>query len=123
MAANKRIKEQVFQRDGYRCLRCKTDLFLTYDHIIPISKGGKTTVENGQTLCQKCNLEKGCREIDYRKKEFKVLYKIDLKHIVKRKRQWHCLECGIVAECKYPCNECTHKDSLHKSFVAEYCEL
>ncbi len=29
------------------------------DHIVPHSKGGKTTVENGQLLCSVCNLKKG----------------------------------------------------------------
>ena len=31
------------------------------DHITPHSKGGKTTVKNGQLLCSKCNLSKGAR--------------------------------------------------------------
>ncbi|RKY53653.1 MAG: HNH endonuclease, partial [Candidatus Neomarinimicrobiota bacterium] len=31
------------------------------DHIIPWSKGGETTVENGQALCQRCNGSKGNR--------------------------------------------------------------
>lgn len=29
------------------------------DHIIPWSKGGKTTLDNGQMLCRVCNLKKG----------------------------------------------------------------
>ncbi|MGI8569501.1 MAG: HNH endonuclease [Methylocella sp.] len=29
------------------------------DHRLPWSKGGKTTVENGQVSCTACNLSKG----------------------------------------------------------------
>jgi 5-methylcytosine-specific restriction endonuclease McrA len=29
------------------------------DHHVPWSKGGKTTVENGQVSCSACNLSKG----------------------------------------------------------------
>ncbi|EPX56280.1 hypothetical protein D187_007622 [Cystobacter fuscus DSM 2262] len=28
------------------------------DHVIPKSKGGEGTPENGQVLCRECNLEK-----------------------------------------------------------------
>ena len=33
------------------------------DHIRPHTRGGKTTVENGQVLCNQCNLSKGARKI------------------------------------------------------------
>jgi 5-methylcytosine-specific restriction endonuclease McrA len=36
---------------------------LTFDHIIPKARGGADTVENGQTLCIKCNQKKGCELI------------------------------------------------------------
>ena len=29
------------------------------DHVVPFSKGGPTTVSNGQALCPRCNLSKG----------------------------------------------------------------
>lgn len=31
---------------------------LEIDHILPISKGGKSTIDNLQTLCKTCNKEK-----------------------------------------------------------------
>ena len=49
----------IYNRDGYRCCKCgrKTN-DLEIDHIMPISKGGKTHPDNLQTLCKKCNKEK-----------------------------------------------------------------
>lgn len=54
-----KLRFYIYYRDGYRCCRCgkKTDN-LEIDHIVPISKGGKTHPDNLQTLCKKCNKEK-----------------------------------------------------------------
>ena len=62
------LRWKVFQRDRFRCVKCgaspandPTCEQLHADHILPFSKGGKTLVENLQTLCQRCNLGKGNR--------------------------------------------------------------
>lgn len=49
----------IFRRDGERCKRCGSRHNLEIDHIVPISKGGKSTYDNLQTLCHSCNMEKG----------------------------------------------------------------
>ena len=36
-------------------------LLFTHDHIIPTSRGGTNTLDNSQTLCEKCNSIKGNR--------------------------------------------------------------
>lgn len=54
----------VLTRDQYVCQYCgATPLrkYLTIDHILPRSRGGKTTWENTVTACQKCNGRKGNR--------------------------------------------------------------
>ena len=57
-----KMRFSIYQRDGYRCRLCGvSDKFtkLEIDHIVPIAKGGKSTYDNLQTLCHKCNTEKG----------------------------------------------------------------
>lgn len=54
----------VFLRDHFSCQYCG-DGFptpeLTFDHVIPRSRGGRTTWENVVTACGPCNLRKGSR--------------------------------------------------------------
>lgn len=56
------LKKRIFERDGYRCVICgrteKEGYELHVDHILPKDKGGKATLENGQTLCSICNFRK-----------------------------------------------------------------
>lgn len=59
-----KMRFAVYERDGYKCRHCgKSDLTenLEIDHIKPISKGGKSTYDNLQTLCRSCNKNKGDR--------------------------------------------------------------
>jgi len=51
----------VFLRDKFFCQYCATRFQphdLTFDHVIPRSRGGKTTWENVVTSCSACNLAK-----------------------------------------------------------------
>lgn len=49
------IRRVVFERDGGRCTECGSNFDLQYDHILPFSRGGATSVENLQLLCLECN--------------------------------------------------------------------
>ncbi len=54
----------VFLRDAFACQYCSDRLpthDLTFDHVIPRSRGGRTTWENVVTACGSCNLAKGSR--------------------------------------------------------------
>lgn len=54
-------KKNVFMRDGWVCQYCSDHLQesdCTLDHVLPISRGGKTTWENSVTACKPCNYRK-----------------------------------------------------------------
>lgn len=53
-----KMRFAVYQRDNNRCRKCGSKHNLEVDHIYPISKGGKTTFDNLQTLCHRCNAQK-----------------------------------------------------------------
>ena len=58
----KHLRKRVIERDGYFCVYCDDDLRnseIHLDHVIPESKGGKTSFDNLQVTCRKCNTEKG----------------------------------------------------------------
>ncbi len=49
----------VFLRDRFECQYCSSLDDLTFDHLIPRSRGGRTTWDNVVTACSPCNLRKG----------------------------------------------------------------
>ncbi len=54
----------VFLRDRFECQYCSREMpapELTFDHVIPRSRGGRTTWENVVAACGPCNLRKGSR--------------------------------------------------------------
>jgi 5-methylcytosine-specific restriction endonuclease McrA len=54
----------VFLRDRFTCQYCGHGYpahDLTFDHVVPRSRGGRTNWENVVTACSSCNLEKGNR--------------------------------------------------------------
>ena len=51
----------VFLRDKFSCQYCGSKKELTFDHLLPRSKGGKTNWDNVVTACSSCNVKKGGR--------------------------------------------------------------
>lgn len=57
-------RANVFMRDKYRCQYCGgkfTREELTFDHVLPKSRGGRTSWENIVTSCHACNNKKADR--------------------------------------------------------------
>ena len=51
----------LFLRDSFACQYCTATSDLTFDHVVPRSRGGRTTWENIVAACAPCNLRKGGR--------------------------------------------------------------
>jgi 5-methylcytosine-specific restriction endonuclease McrA len=57
-----RIRAEVFRRDDYTCQYCgDRGVRLEADHIVPVSRGGQTVLENLATACLPCNRAKGTK--------------------------------------------------------------
>lgn len=56
------LRYDIMKRDGFRCVLCgrtpNDGIKLHVDHIIPVSRGGKTEYSNLRTLCNTCNMGK-----------------------------------------------------------------
>lgn len=55
-------KSNVYLRDQYACLYCGCPInksTATMDHVVPISRGGRTVWDNIVTACGPCNSRKG----------------------------------------------------------------
>ncbi len=85
----------LFKRDGYACQYCGTNKDLTLDHVIPKSKGGKSSWTNLVTACKHCNSRKGDETpekagLTLAKKPVKPSYLVFLKSSAGRLQQdWH----------------------------------
>ena len=62
---NDSLRYDILKRDNFRCKICGATaadgVKLHVDHIIPVSKGGRTEPGNLRTLCERCNMGKGAK--------------------------------------------------------------
>jgi len=52
-------RQNIFKRDGNKCVYCSSKDNLTLDHVLPRSRGGGSTWNNLVTACKTCNSKKG----------------------------------------------------------------
>ncbi len=74
-------KETILKRDDHKCVICgrgeKEGVELHVDHIKPKYLGGRSTIENGQTLCAQHNfIKKTLKQTETGKKMFIRLYEL-----------------------------------------------
>jgi 5-methylcytosine-specific restriction endonuclease McrA len=90
-------QRNLFIRDNYTCQYCMRDKtqfrsseFLTRDHIIPESRGGKDTWENLVTACSTCNNKKADYDLEevnmklQKKPSVPTLFELWMRHSQKR---------------------------------------
>ena len=53
------VRDEVLERDGYRCTVCGGQEELDVHHIKPKRKGGQDVLENLVTMCEKCHVKQG----------------------------------------------------------------
>lgn len=59
------IRTAVFLRDDFTCTYCGVrGVRLEADHIVPVSRGGKTALDNLATACFPCNRSKGAKLLE-----------------------------------------------------------
>lgn len=69
-------RQNIFKRDSNQCQYCGSGKDLTLDHVMPRSRGGKSSWDNLITACKSCNGKKGDftpeeANMDLRQKPFK----------------------------------------------------
>lgn len=72
------IRRNVYIRDMFTCQYCRRQCkpaSLTYDHVVPRSKGGETSWNNVVTACTSCNNKKGDLSLDAFARKYKVQLK------------------------------------------------
>lgn len=58
---NERFWDQIFQRDGGKCVYCDSTAQLLLDHMVPIKHGGTDDTDNLALACKRCNCGKAGR--------------------------------------------------------------
>lgn len=79
MAITKKLRFEVFKRDGFTCAYCgksPPDVILEIDHIEPKSHGGKDDINNLITACFDCN--RGKKDISLSKAPTQLIENLEI---------------------------------------------
>jgi len=73
-ALSKKLRFDVFKRDGFECVYCGATppgVLLHVDHVVPVAAGGGNEIDNLVTACQPCNLGKSATPLSVVPKSLK----------------------------------------------------
>lgn len=62
-----KVRGQVFKASDGKCVYCSVELTpfnFQVDHVVPVSKGGKSNVENLVGCCRGCNAKKRNKDVE-----------------------------------------------------------
>lgn len=82
-STGKRLRFEIFKRDGFRCLYCgatPVEKALRADHVIPVAQGGPTEAENLVTSCFDCNAGKAAVPLEERALVSSIAAEADREH-------------------------------------------
>ncbi len=101
---NDEIRYNVLKRDNYTCQICgakaSDGVKLHVDHIIPITRGGKTVMSNLQTLCERCNVGKS-NKIDKDFENDMLCPKCGAKLVKRKSKYGSFIGCSAYPKCHY----------------------
>lgn len=101
---NDNIRYNVLKRDNYTCQICgataKEGAKLHVDHIIPVSRGGKTVMSNLQTLCERCNMGKS-NKIEKDFEDNMICPKCGAKLVKRKGKYGFFIGCSNYPKCHY----------------------
>jgi hypothetical protein len=60
----RKLRQEIFDRDGSECQYCGSFDDLTCDHIVPLIRGGTNDHDNLTTACRSCNSSKGDKLVE-----------------------------------------------------------
>lgn len=69
-------RQNIYRRDGHKCIYCGSKNNLTLDHVVPKCKNGANTWKNLVTCCGSCNVKKGDKIVD----DFLLEYDLKMSH-------------------------------------------
>jgi 5-methylcytosine-specific restriction endonuclease McrA len=104
------LRYDILNRDNFTCVICgassRHGAMLHVDHIIPISKGGKSVASNLRTLCERCNIGKSDKiesasSEETVSKDILVCEKCGAKLVLRKGKYGEFYGCSNYPSCKF----------------------